>query len=66
MGKKIVGEEKKQFWKFSLLLFLKQRIGQEKNFFFLNVGKKNKKLFGQEKKILDKKKYLEKNGQGKK
>lgn len=61
MGKKIVGEEKKQFWKFSLLLFLKQRIGQEKNFFFLNVGKKNKKLFGQEKKILDKKNGQKKN-----
>lgn len=28
MGKRIVGEEKKKFWK----LFLKQRIGQEKNF----------------------------------
>lgn len=62
MGEKIVGEEKKQFWKFSLLLFLKQRIGQEKNFFFLKmlVKKKKKKLFGQEKKILDKKKWSEK------
>lgn len=51
MGKKIVGEEKKQFWKFSLLLFLKQRIGQEKNFFFFKMlVKKKKKTFWARKK----------------